>query len=556
MRGGPAGWIALSLILLPIAACGGEVSLFIDGEPAGFSSPLIVSDGTLYAPLVPFAPRVGVEAVRTPDGGEVNLRWDGGKGRFQAEIFPIFDGELYVSVDWLVSLLGGSVHRIGDERHVETDIRYLDDVEATDGEVILRFDGFVPQETIAEDEDTVRIRFYHSRMRIPPRSFLLAEGRISRVDIAPADPDGCQLTLTLRSGGEPWIRRTAEEGFYSVSIRIGDEAYLETETALESGFTVHEVRTVMSGGKTDIVYLSVTDWRRDYRLRPGISTAGVGEPSAISDIARTCGASAAIGAGSELRFFVLGGIPYALEPAGAHALGFDLFGRPSVFSPSVSVALRCDGERIPIDGANRPILYGEAVAFSPGYTREIARGVPGSFLVIKLRDGRVVSVYEGPFVAADPTAPFIVVSGGAKARFSSVSLGDRAEIVTHRLDGAEVIDAIGIVGILIDEGIDLSSALADALGPAADTLSAWSVVCTDWYGGLILLSVIRGGGSAGASLSDLSTYLRSLPVPIKDGFVLSLGRSGGLIYSDSGVYDDLVSGEPVISALCLVPIGR
>jgi len=555
MRGGLAGWIALALILLPFAACGAGGTLFIDGEPAEFSSPIVVSDGTVYAPLNEFALRVGAEAVRTPDGEAVKLRWDGGRKEFPLSGFPVFSGDVYVSVDWLVSLLGGSVHRIGEERHVETPLCVLADLEATEEGVLLRFDGFVPQAMTVQDERTVRIRFYHCRMGISPRSVILASGSMARVDIASPGPEGCELTISLRVGGALRVRRVAGVGFYSVSIRIGDEPYFETVTELSKGFALHEVRTVLSGGETDIAYLTVDDWRRDYRLRPGISTAGVSEPCPLPGIAQACGAVAAIGAGSDLGLFVLDGLPYSL--GSGEALGFDLFGRIGLFPASVSFVLHSGGERIPLDGVNRPISYGEAIVYSPGYTGEIARGIPGLFTVIKLRDDRVVSIYDGSFVPADPGAAFVVASGEARARFSSVLLGDRAAVQTYwRDDRSEVVDAIGIVGVLFRDGDDLSSSFNEGLDWDLDRPLAWSIVCTDWYGGVILLSMARDGASAGATLGDVSSYLRHLPVPVKDAFVLNVGRSEGLIYSDSGSYEHLVDGEQVLAALCLVPIER
>jgi len=557
MRSGLAGWIVLASLLLSFAACGAEDPLFIDGAPAGLSSPIIVSQGSVYAPLDEFSLRLGVEAEGIPDSGVVRFRWDGGRGEFPSTRFPVFSGEPYVSVDWLVSLIGGSVHRIGDEWRIETVPSALDDLEADEGGVVLRFDGFVPQRVIAQDEGTVRIRFYHCRMRISPRSIILAGGRMSRVDIAPVEPEGCELTISLRYAGALQVRRMMKAGFYSASIRIGDEAYFETATELDDGVTLHEVRTVMSEGETEVGYMAVEDWRMDYRLRPGISTRGVSEPSSVLDIARGCGAAAALGAGSSLRLFVRDGLPYALGSESGEALSFDLFGRISVFPSSVSVLLYCDGLRIPLDGVNRPLIYGEAVVYSPGYDGEIARGIPGSFTVIKLRDERVVSVYDGSFVSADPTAAFVVASGQARARFSSVALGDRAKIQTYRLDdGSEVVDAIGIVGVLIRDGDDLSSSFGEGLGQDPDRPLAWIILCTDWYGGLILLSIAGDGASAGTTLSDASSYLRSLPVPIKDAYVLNAGRAEGLIYSDSGSYEHLMDGERVAAALCLVPIER
>jgi len=81
-----------------------------------------------------------------------------------------------------------------------------------------------------------------------------------------------------------------------------------------------------------------------------------------------------------------------------------------------------------------------------------------------------------------------------------------------------VIDAIGIVGVLFEDGNDLSPSIAARLGSAAGEPLGWDLVCTDWYGGLILLSVNRDPASAGATLSDLAAYLRSLsPVPFLSG---------------------------------------
>ena len=556
MRGGLAGWIASVLILLPFVAAGTEAPLFIDGVPAVLSSPLVVSEGTAYAPLTDLAPAIGVEVVRATFES-VTLRWNGGRADFPASRFPVFSGETYVSIDWLIAVVGGRIHRIGEELHVDTSVAGLVDLEASEEEVLLRFDGFVPQEVAVQDESTIRILFHHCRIRIPPQSIILAGGRIDRVDLASIEPGGCELTLSLSRSGPLRVRRFESSGFYSVSIEIGDESYFETVTEMSGGIAVHEVRAVMSGGETELAYVTVDDWRRDYRLRPGISPAGVGRTSPLTEIAAGPGAIAAIGGGSSLDLFVLDGIPYALGSGTGEALGFDLFGRPYTFSASVSVAFCAAGVKVPLDGVNRPLTYGEAVAYSPGYTSEIARGVPGSFTVIKLRDGRVVSIFDGPFVSTEPTAAFVVASGEARGAFSSISLGDRAKIETDSSDdGTDVIDAIGIVGVLFEDGNDLSPSIAARLGSAAGEPLGWDLVCTDWYGGLILLSVNRDPASAGATLSDLAAYLRSLSSPVRGAFILNAGRSGGVVCSDSGSYCHLVSGERVAAALCLVPVER
>jgi len=109
-----------------------------------------------------------------------------------------------------------------------------------------------------------------------------------------------------------------------------------------------------------------------------------------------------------------------------------------------------------------------------------------------------------------------------------------------------VIDAIGIVGVLFEDGNDLSPSIAARLGSAAGEPLGWDLVCTDWYGGLILLSVNRDPASA----------LRSLSSPVRGAFILNAGRSGGVVCSDSGSYCHLVSGERVAAALCLVPVER
>ncbi|MCK5060795.1 phosphodiester glycosidase family protein, partial [Candidatus Bipolaricaulota bacterium] len=79
---------------------------------------------------------------------------------------------------------------------------------------------------------------------------------------------------------------------------------------------------------------------------------------------------------------------------------------------------------------------------------------------------------------------------------------------------------------------------------------------TDWYGGLILLAVVKGTGSVGADFADLLAILHSLPVRIKNAIAFDGGHSSSLVFKEGATYWEIGAGGKVAAGLLLIPDDR
>jgi len=554
------GTVIFALLLSVAWVCGAEETLFINGEAIGTALCVTSGDGAILVPLAEFGLLIGLEAEAIDGGERIVMRWNGGRDTVSRHELSERNGTRYISLAGVVGLVGGNVHRLGEASYIETDIAALNDFDVVDGRIVLRFDGFVPDEIVEVSKDSLRIRFHHCRLSLPARSIVLAEGAIAEARLVSLQAGACELVMRLRQSGEIEVRRHVREGFFSVSLGFASEVSRETLTRVVGGMTVREVEVEWSNGLTRINAITIGAWRDRYRLCSSIPETGIGTKTSLAHMAGVVGADLAIGAGSSIGLCVANGVPICMDGGGHRALCTDLFGRLSLLEPDMSLYLDVSGISIPVDGVNRPIGYGEVTAYSPGYVGQSARGVPGTFTVIKIRSGRIVSVYNGTFVFEDPTATLIVASGEAKARLSLLFLGDRAELVCIRNDdGARIREAIGVGPILIEAGVAVDGAMmSDSAGRPQDpdTSLAWSLLVTDRHGGLTLVSVVRDGSSGGATLSELLGFLRSLPVPMYDAIVLHSGATSSLVYRDDRSFHELSSEDLFPIGLCLIPISQ
>lgn len=550
MRGGWIGKTAvLSLLLFAATARGEEELLYLDGAPVSLQSPALRAEEGLLVPLREFGFLVGVE-VRDGVDETLSLQWQDGRRDIQVAGLPVVDGRRYVSLDWLVALAGGVLRRVGSATHVDVQPASMSEFDVSEERVVLRFDGFVPVEVVAVDENGFHLRFHHCDPPVTHRSVSLGGGPMTRVEARSIASGGVDVFVSLREVGALQVRRFETVGFYAVTIEVGVEPITESVTEIGEDVELHELEMILEAGSTRIAYERVEDWRTRYRVRPAHVLSALGNVASLSQIVRESAAEAGLGVGSEVGLLVIDGVPLCLPAGDVTVLGIDAFGRLSAFHAVSSVVLRVEGVEVPIDDVNRPIRYGEAIAYPPGYCGEISQGVPGSFTVLKLRSDRVVSVYQGAFVDRDPTATLIVGSGEASARFVSISIGDDARLECHTEDGVEPLDnAVTIESVLIHDGLDVAAEEADA------PVRGWSLLATDWYGGLILLSIPRNERSAGATIDEVRSLLRSLPAPVRDAFVLDSGGPSSLVVQDRG-YLELGDASRVAVGLLIVTIAE
>ena len=550
MRGGWIGRaVVLSLLLFAAAACGEEELLYLDGAPVNLESPAVRDEEGLLVPLREFGNLVGVEVSDTADE-TLSLRWRDGRRDIQVAGLPVVEGRLYVSLDWLVALAGGVLRRIGSATYLEVEPTAMSELDVSEARVVLRFDGFVPVEVVAVDENLFHLRFHHCDSSVSQRSVVLGGGPMTRVEARTIAAGGVDLFVSLREIGALQVRRFETVGFYAVTIEVGAEPITEFVTEIGHDVELHEVEMILQAGPARITYERVEDWRPRHRVRPAYVLSALGSAASLSQIVRESAAEAGLGVGSEGGLLVVDGVPLSLPIGDGTILGIDAFGRLSAFRATGSAVLRVEGVEVPIDDVNRPIQYGEAIAYPPGYCGEISQGVPGSFTVLKLRSDRVVSVYQGAVVDRDPTATLIVGSGEAGARLASISIGDDARLECHTENGVEPLEnAVTIDSLLIHDGLDVAA-------EEADTLSrSWHVLATDWHGGLILLSIPRNERSAGATIAEVRSFLRTLSVPVKDAFVLDSGGPSSLVVQDRG-YLELGDASRVAVGLLLVSIAE
>lgn len=558
MRGGWIGAFVASCLLLFAAVARGEGELlFVDGERITLAASRSSDEEGLLVPLREFGYLVGVE-VSDGAGGTVILRWRSGRRTLQAAQLPVFEGRLFVSLEWLVELSGGVLRRLGSATYVETEPVSMSELDVSEDRTVLRFDGFVPVEIVAIDGASFLLRFHHCVAPFPHHSVVLGSGPMTRVEVQSTAADAMELSVTLREIGALRLRRFEAEGFFSVTVEVGSEPLDESVIEIGNDIRLHEAEVSLTAGSTRVAYVRIEDWRTRYRFRPAFAPSGLGGVASLDLMARESAAAAGIGVACDPELLVLDGVPYCLAAEDVNVLAFDAFGRLSDLRTSGTAVLNVEGSEIRLDGVNRPIRYGEAIAYPPGYTGEIAQGVPGAVVVLKLRSGRVVSVHQGAFVDQDPTATLIVASGEACSRFSGITLGDDALLECHTASGGEgpapvdepLLDAVTIDFTLLQDGLDVAADDGET-----SSARAWSLIATDWHGGLTLLSICRDERSAGATIEEVRALLRGFPVPVQDAFVLNSGGSNSLLVRDRG-YHELGGGDRVAVGLLVVSIAE
>jgi len=86
--------------------------------------------------------------------------------------------------------------------------------------------------------------------------------------------------------------------------------------------------------------------------------------------------------------------------------------------------------------------------------------------------------------------------------------------------------------------------------------AARSLLATDWYGGLVLLTVIKNSESVGTDFAGLLNILGKLPVKVKNAIAFDGGHSSSLVFKDGPIYREISSGGKVAVGLLLVPTDR
>jgi len=523
-------WIATSITALAQSGL-----LYLNEEPLSFVHPILHQESSILVPLEEIGPYIGLEISNSE--GRIVLRGAG---------------------FWILGLVGGELHWVGGDIYIQTPRPEIVEVEASANQVTVRLTGFAPHELSVSQQglsQVLHLHWPHSQLSVDPQLIRVGESDIQDVRIVGSN-SGVELSISLEAGTIFGTERLETNDFYALTIRVAETAFHESVIELDDGISVHEWSDASEECSIDYVY--VDSWRDRFRLAPTVSANGYQETTSLEVILKENAAITSISIdcpwdSSFAECLVMDGIPYLVPDTPSEVLAIDLFGRWTTFASLCSVGVKHAGQLIAIDGVNRPLAYGEVVAYAPGYKGSIARGIPGSFTAIKIRENRVVSVYQGPFVPADSSAVLVVASGEAKAELSLIQLGDPIELVCRFLHAEGTYPHTVSAGpLMIRDG---AATLSEDQQAEVSGLPGGTVLACDWQGGLYLLAFAsQRVGAPGQNSWSLFDCLYSLPTSLKDALLLSSCGRNSIVYSGPSGTFQLGSQDPIRLALSLIPL--
>jgi len=554
-RGG-GGILAILCLAISIAGFAQSGLLYLNEEPLSFAQPVLEEGTTLLVPLEEFAPLVGLAVSR--DAGRIIVRGDGFLQALDTSDVFVQEETIYVALDWILSRIESELHWLGGDAYIQTQRPEALEIDASSERVTLRFTGFcahVMDRSLQGRSEMVRLRWPHSLLGFDAQLIRVGEADIQEVRLVSSD-NGIELTVLLEPGTALAFNELETDTSYSLELRVATTPSHRSVVEVGDGVSVQEWSDVDNGRFIDYVY--VESWRDRFRLAPTASAAGF---QATDSLEANLKANRAVVAVSldcpseslSSRCLVMNGLPYAVPDTPSSVLAMDLFGRWTTFSSRCAVGIKHAGQIIEVEGVNRPLDYGEVALYSPGYCGSIAQGIPGSFLALKIREKRIVSVYQGPFVPADASATLVVASGEAKARLSLIRLGDPVDVIcqfTHA--NGTYPHAVSAGPLVIENGLAVLS--EDQIGELQQSQGGAALAC-DWHGGLYFLSFSGGSGSdLDGEPWGLMTVATSLPTTLKDMLLLSSCRRQALAYAGSTGTFQLGPQDPIQLALSLIPV--
>jgi hypothetical protein len=544
---GVGGTLCILSLVGSVIACAQSGLLYVNEEPIVFLHPVIQQETSLLVPLEEMGPLIGLEILES-DGSTV-LRGAGYRQAVDEQLLHVEDGVAYVSLEWICGLVAGDLHRLGGDVYVRTRRQEMTDVEASAERVTVRFTGFSPH-TVSRSRqgqsEVLVFQWAHSVLGVPGQLVRVGESGIRDVQVT-ADGAGVRMTIKMEPDTILATEQCETGESYRLTLCVSDRASNESLIELDDGRSVYEWHDADGSRFLDYVY--VESWRSRFRLAPMASDAGYQALGTLGGMMSSHAAAAAASvdcaaASVSAACLIMDGIPYSVPDTPSEVLAIDLFGRWTTFSSLCTVSVKHAGRLLPVDGVNRPLGYGEVVSYVPGYAGNIARAIPGSFLAVKIRENRVVSVYQGPYVAADASALLVVASGDAKTKLSSIELGDPIELAY------QFPNASGTYRHAFSAGPRMMTDGVVNDGEPAPGLRGGIVLAGDWQGGLYLVRF----GTDGEPYWRWRDILASLPTALKDAALLSACNDNAIGYSSAHGTFQLGSQEPIRLTLGLIPL--
>ncbi|MCX6091548.1 MAG: hypothetical protein NTX23_01570 [Candidatus Bipolaricaulota bacterium] len=517
-----SGWLGGMATVLIVGALVSSTqgSLVINGRDITLH-PAARSEGdSIWVPVLAFAPLIGIEPLERD--GRLALRWNGGCGELADGESREISSVAYASLDGLVSRVGGSVRRAGDDVIVDVSVAQLTELVAGGEELTVRLDRFAPT-LVTRSNGVDVVRFVNCRTDVGETTVVFGPGDVGRATLVATEGSTCEVRVAFLEEAALAVRRVETDGAYSVILVPSEASSIVSTTALGNGLSLFEGDVAVGEASATVVYVRADAWRSRLDVRPVLPITGSGTQAPVDEAMAAAGASVAISSrsGVEVGLVVIGGVPFSLDGDASTALGFDILGSLVALAPEVAAFAATTSARIALDGVGRPVGYDELIGFPPGYAGSIARGFPDGFCVVRIRDGIVVSILDEPYVVADPSAALLVAAGAARARLAGLALGDHVDLVCEVGPERNFIeDALSIDGLLLWDGQPLPASSGSA--------TRWSVAGSDWQGGFFFLSV---SGDGELSSGDVLSLLALLPAPARDVAVLERGGAAALALS-------------------------
>jgi hypothetical protein len=543
-------WFVLSMMVTAESGL-----LYLNEEPLSLSHPIVQQSTSILVPLEEFCSHIGLGISFAENG--IVLRGPGFRQSFEMDAFSTQNGIVYVSIDWLLEWVGGEIHQVGGDIYLQTTRPLIVDVEVSATEVTVHLSGFSShvlsrvQQGLSE---VLTISWPHSELGMNAQLIRVGESDIQAIRMVDS-VTGVELAITLEPGTILATEQLETEAFYALTFRVAEAATVESILEVDEGIAVHEWEDAAAAHSINYIYVEA--WRDRFRLRPTVPMSGYQSSASLQTMLQESSSVAAISVDcaldpEETECLVMNGIPYLVPDTPSEVLAIDLFGRWSTFSSLCSVEVKHSGRRIDIDGVNRPLGYGEVMIYAAGYGGEIVRGVPGSFVAIKVRENRVVSVYQGLFVPEDSTAILLVASGEAMSRLAAIQLGDPIEVICQFLhaDGTYPY-AMSAGPQIMGDGVLLppDNPLEDPALPSSGT-----VLACDWQGGLYFLAFAGDVSDDLEQPWSLGDILLALPTMLKDAVLLSSCEGHAIAYVTNDGTFQLGPKAPIRLALSLIPL--
>lgn len=559
--------LAMLIIAIPFCTLGSETTLLVNGKSVELNHPLEEVADQTFAPINELGLYLGTEATLVEEEDSLVVRTSSGVILFPIDHFPILNGTYYAPLKQLASISSASIHRLGNEIYVESSPARMTGIDIMAEGASVRFDGFKPYQTLPSKPKTIHIRFHNCVLEATPQQVIPESQIIKAVALSVSGDYTADLVITLSHEYAIGIKHFIAEGYYALSFTFNQQQLIETEDQISPQITHHTLTTDIGNGQVKLDYLYIDQWRDRYHLLPAISQDGIGHLSSLQQLALSHKAQAAISANPydtqtniPLGLLVINNQALRLDYKKQAALGIDLFGRLSFLKPEVCLYLCTEDTSIAIDDLNRPIEPGELIMYQAGYAGPISRGVADSFRTLKIKSDRVTSVQEGPYIVIDPNASLLVACGTASERIASLGISDTVSLELIVNQGENLItNAVGDGELLYLEGnkiLNTTQESPDAESYMSDKLASRTVLATDWYGGLILMSIVRNSNSVGIDLAGIHYILEMLPVKLKNAIAFDGKDSGAMVFSYHSTYREILPSAKVAVGLLLVPMDQ